>query len=300
MSNSPLCDQEDLVLLALRLLPADVAARMQEQIVASAECRHEFRVVQENLTIFALGVPIETPSEGSRDRLLQQVARERSVSLRRRTSTAVTPAASVSSLYPLESSSDETLRSATLPKQKPQRGASSQHWLRWSGWAVAAGVALLAAGLFRDRNYQQTASLRREAEVSRMAADAANARAVTDALGDPTSVHVKLAGSGPSSSAIGSAVYAPRRGALIFVASHLAPALPHKTYELWVIPADGHAPVPAGTFRPDLDGSTNVISSDLPRGLIAKAFGVTLENEAGATSPTPPLVMAGKAPQPAI
>lgn len=300
MSNSPMCDQEDLALLAMRLLSADDAARIQEQIMSCAECQHEFREVQGGLTIFALGVPIEKPSESARGRLLQQVARERSASLRLLPLAAVTPAAPVFRLEPLEPRSAEAVRPATLPEQKPQGGASSQHWLRWSGWAVAAGVALIAAGLFHDRTYQKTVNLRHEAQISRMAADAAGARAVTEALGDPTSVHVKLAGSGPSSSALGSAVYASRRGTLIFVASHLAPAQPHKAYELWVIPADGRAPVPAGTFQPDTKGSGSVISSGLPRDIVAKAFGVTLENEAGATSPTPPLVMAGKAPQPAI
>ena len=299
MSNSPLCDREDLPLLAMRLLSTEEAARIQEQIVASAACQHDFQEVREDLSILAIGVPVEKPSESARDRLLHQVARERSASLRLQPF-AHTSAAPVSRLNPLQPSFAEAVGPATLPEQRSPHATSSQRWLRWSGWAVAAGIALLAAGLLRDRTYQQTVSLHREAEVSRLAADAASSRAVTDALGDPDSIHVKLAGSGSSSSALGSAVYAPRRGTLIFAVSHLAPAQPHKAYQLWIIPADGRAPVPAGTFRPDREGSTSVVSSDLPRDVAAKAFGVTLETENGATSPTLPILMAGKVPQPSI
>ena len=294
MSSSPLCDREDLFLLAMRLLSTEETARVQQQIVASADCRHCFEEVREDLAILALGVPVEKPSEGARDRLLHQVARERNASLRLQPLAQTPAAAPVSRLEPLQSRSQEPLWKSTPLEMTLPRAASSQRWLRWSGWAVAAGVALLAAGLFRDRTYQQTVSLRREAEVSRLAADAARSRVVTETLSDPDSIHVKLAGSGSSSSALGSAVYAPRRGTLIFIASHLAPAQPRQAYELWVIPADGRAPIPAGTFHPGTDGSTSVISSDLPRDIAAKAFGVTLEAEAGAASPTPPLVMAGK------
>ena len=51
------------------------------------------------------------------------------------------------------------------------------------------------------------------------------------------------------------ATYLPERGGLILLATNLKPLPEGKTYELWVIPADGKAPVPAGLFRPDAVGT---------------------------------------------
>jgi anti-sigma-K factor RskA len=71
------------------------------------------------------------------------------------------------------------------------------------------------------------------------------------------------------------------------------PALPpQKAYELWLIPMQG-APVPAGMFKPDVHGSATVVNPPLPAGMEAKAFAITVENEAGATTPTMPIVMMG-------
>ena len=86
----------------------------------------------------------------------------------------------------------------------------------------------------------------------------------------------------------------PERGALIFVANHLEQVPASKTYELWIIPANGSAPIPAGTFRPDANGTASVILPPLPQGVPAKAFGVTIENEGGADKPTMPIVLSGE------
>jgi anti-sigma-K factor RskA len=72
---------------------------------------------------------------------------------------------------------------------------------------------------------------------------------------------------------------------------------PGKTYELWVIPADGSAPIPAGLFRPDSAGDGSVVLPPIPQGVSAKAFGVTLEDAAGSKTPTAPILLAGAVPE---
>ncbi len=89
-------------------------------------------------------------------------------------------------------------------------------------------------------------------------------------------------------------IYAKDKGALIFVASDLRPVKANKTYELWLIPSNGQAPIPAGLFRPDVNGSASVVLPSLPAGIEAKAFGVTVEDAQGATTPTLPIVMSGQ------
>ena len=74
------------------------------------------------------------------------------------------------------------------------------------------------------------------------------------------------------------ATYLPERGGLVLLATNLKPLPAGKTYELWVIPANGKAPVPAGLFRPDAAGTATLVLPPLSPGIEAKAFGVTIEN----------------------
>lgn len=79
-------------------------------------------------------------------------------------------------------------------------------------------------------------------------------------------------------------------------ASDLKPLPADKTYELWVIPASGAAPIPAGTFQPDAAGSASVVMPKIPWNVPAKAFGVTVEHWGGSSTPTAPILLAGVAP----
>jgi anti-sigma-K factor RskA len=121
----------------------------------------------------------------------------------------------------------------------------------------------------------------------------ARARQVLDVLSSPEAQRATLVAAHTTPVPTGHAVYLPNRGALVFTASNLAPLPANKTYELWVIPANGTAPVAAGTFQPDARGMASVLLPSLPRGIQAKAFGVTMENSGGATTPTLPILLAG-------
>ena len=90
----------------------------------------------------------------------------------------------------------------------------------------------------------------------------------------------------------GKAFYLRNRSTLLFVANNMPPLPPQKAYELWLIPAQG-APVAAGVFKPDARGNASVVNPPLPGQMEAKAFAITVENEAGATTPTMPIVMMG-------
>jgi anti-sigma-K factor RskA len=63
-----------------------------------------------------------------------------------------------------------------------------------------------------------------------------------------------------------------------------------------VIPADGKAPIAAGLFRPDAAGSASVLLPPLPKGVPAKAFGVTIEKAEGSATPTAPIILVGAVP----
>jgi hypothetical protein len=46
-------------------------------------------------------------------------------------------------------------------------------------------------------------------------------------------------------------------------------------------------------FKPDARGSASVVNPPLPAGTEAKAFAITVENEAGSAAPPAPILMMG-------
>ena len=93
----------------------------------------------------------------------------------------------------------------------------------------------------------------------------------------------------------GRATYVASRGTLVFQGNNLAPLAANKVYELWLLPADGGAPIAAGTFSPDSRGNANLVTPKLAGAVAAKAFAITVENEGGATTPTLPILLLGAA-----
>ncbi len=267
---------EDLSLHAMQLLDAKEADIVQAHLAECAACRAEYQAALGDLEILALTVDLETPSAAARSRFVQQVAKEKRV-------------------VPI----DAFERPAT--STVVQQPASRSNLLPWLGWAVAAGVTFSAISLYRDRDQLQktvdgqSAELRSAtAQMAALSVDAAKARAIMDALTDPKAMRVTL-NTTPAAKAPpqGRATYLADRGTLVFIANNLEPLPLEKVYELWLIPADGTAPVPAGTFHPDGRGNASIVAPDLAKGVQAKAFGVTVEAEGGAKTPTLPIILVG-------
>jgi anti-sigma-K factor RskA len=165
--------------------------------------------------------------------------------------------------------------------------------LDWSGWAVAAGLAFFTFSLYHERDELRSRNTALNLRVERLNEDSASATQVMEALTDPKAARVTLTKERAPAFPIGRVVYNPQKGSLIFLASNLDPLQQYKTYELWLIPSDGHDPIPAGTFKPDDKGSASLILPELPKGVQAKAFGVTVEEDGGSQTPTLPILMAG-------
>jgi hypothetical protein len=155
---------------------------------------------------------------------------------------------------------------------------------------------LVAGDLYKQRETLRSAVTEQAGRIDQLTADEAAARQVLDAMTDSTAQRVTLNVKGaPPAVPQGRATYVASKGTLIFTATNLAPLQSSKTYELWLIPAAGQNPIAAGTFRPDARGNASVILPPLPKGVEAKAFGVTVEDEGGATTPTLPIILVGAA-----
>jgi len=83
----------------------------------------------------------------------------------------------------------------------------------------------------------------------------------------------------------------PKQGVLL-LASNLTPAPPGKIYEMWIIPKGG-APLPAGLFQSESDGTAMYLRKGSFDVASTGAIAVTLEPEAGSQAPTStPLIVA--------
>lgn len=278
-------EPDDLALFAMELLSAEETAAISQHVEDCSECRQELAAILGDLAIYAHTVEVQAPPAIARERLMNQVAREKKI-------IPITRAAPVAeqAAPPVV----ETDRSYLVEDEEPANERSfGARALPWAGWAVAAGLAVTATSLYRERNGLRTTVAADAGQVTRLTAEAAAARQILDTMNDPLAMRVTLQRPKTAPVPQGKATYAADRGSLIFVASNMEPLELHKVYELWLIPADGHDPIPAGTFHPDSKGNASVILPTLPTGVEAKAFGITIEEDGGATTPTMPIIMAG-------
>lgn len=293
-------EPEDLALLAMQLLPADEAAAAVAHAEQCAECRRALAETQGDLAVYAHTVDLQTPSAQARERLMKQVAREKKavpIDSAKAQEQARTPEKTTEpEVIPLASYGRGLGRGAYLPEEEePPQRRSSGRVLPWLGWAAAAALAFAAGNLYQQRDALRSIIATQSSTMNQAAPDIAAARQVMATLTDPTAKRVVLNTTPQAKPAPqGRATYVAHKGALIFVANNLEPLAPAKTYELWLIPASGAAPIPAGTFHPDASGNASVIMPPLPKDVEAKAFGVTIEAEGGATKPTLPIILVGE------
>lgn len=235
-----------------------------------AECRAQVAQIQSGMALAAMAVPQIAPPAGAKGRLFQAAG----LDLDKVTKTPTSTAGVQTNVVPM----------------KPRRYSPG---LVWGGW-LAAAACLLYAFSIRQANQGMRRQLRLEtAQLVQSTDSSIRARRVLDVLSSPQAQRVTLVAAHAKPEPTGHAVYLATRGALVFTASNLAPLPANKTYELWVIPANGSAPVAAGIFKPDARGMASVLLPNLPHGIQAKAFGVTMENSGGATAPTLPILLAG-------
>lgn len=295
MSEPRRITSEDLALFAMQLLSKEEAAEVEAYLEQSAEARRELAEIQGDLAIYAHSVDMHLPPAQARERLMKQVGREQKAVPIDRQPTAEPANFSRTDGTADQSRADGRVMSSYLSDEEQHKRGFAGKVLPWIGWAAAAGLAVSTGNLYRERDALRGAVTQQAGTIDHLTADAAAARQVLDAMTDSTAMRVTLTTKGaPPAVPQGRATYVANKGTLVFLASNLEPLQPAKTYELWLIPAAaGQNPIPAGTFRPDERGNASVILPPLPKGVEAKAFGVTIEDEGGSATPTLPIVLVG-------
>ena len=274
-------DPDDLPLYAMQLLAPDETEEMSLHLQHSAEARRVLAEIYGDLAIFAHSAEMHSPPALTRQRLMKHVAREKKpVPIDQH------QAAMADAYAP---------RAGSLMDEEPARRSVAARVLPWVGWAVAAGLAVEAGNLYQQRQQIQGSYAREHKQLAQTALSAELANTLMETVKDPTAQHVLLTSAETKPLPQGRIAYVAEKGSLIFLASNLAPLEPYKTYELWLIPADGRDAIPAGTFQPDEHGNATVVMPQLPKGVAAKAFGVTVEDGQGSSSPTLPIILKGAA-----
>jgi hypothetical protein len=303
-------DPEDLLLYAMQLLNPEEAAVVALHLQHNPSLREELARVQGDLATYAYTAELHSPPALARTRFLKHVARERKpVPMLRPVAAPLQlpqnaqQTAQATQAQPVETEAvapsigayQRNTGSAQLfsfETEAAKPGVMSKV-LPWAGWAVAAGLAVSTTQFYRQSESFKSEVASDKAQIDQSMAEAASAREVLNAMNDQTAMKVTLRKPFAPVTPMGRTTYSAEKGVLIFTATNLDPIDTFKVYELWIIPANGKDPIPAGTFHPDAQGYANFVLTNLPKGVEAKAFGITVENEGGSKVPTLPILMTG-------
>ena len=273
MMNDSHISDEQLALYAIRALSDRESAEVRQHVSGCGDCREQLASIEGELALVAISVEQHAVPEGARQRFVERIA------------SAPAPGF-------------EPYRAPAIPMVAGKQRARS--WI-WIPWTAVAAMLILSAGLslksffLKQQLDTEDALLRREERLfQKQNAENTRARMLLEALTAPTAQRITLTTGKAPPAPSARAIYLPSRGALILQASNMQPLPPNKTYELWVIPASG-TPIPAGTFHPDAAGSGSVVLPQIPQGVQAKMFGITVENVGGSSTPTMPIVLSGTA-----
>jgi len=245
---------DDLVLYALHELPQSEAAEFREHLKDCPRCLRELEEINSQLGLLALSSVSSAPPQRARERLLKAI------------------------------------------KAEPRRARAIVMHRPW--WSFVPTFTAVVLALFGLMLWRENASLRQKLEISQQESEEGQAvldraRLVLDALTSPESAHFALVSTKDLPVPEGKASYMRKTGTLVFTAQHLLPLPPEKTYQLWLVPQGGKAPMACGTFKPDAQGNAAMVMPYAEKDAWPKMFAVSVEPEGGSQTPTMPLVMAG-------
>lgn len=164
----------------------------------------------------------------------------------------------------------------------------------WIGWLLAAIFVAAAIWLGHRTLWLQGQLVTAEGSSARLAVKLNHANEVIDVLTLPQAKHVVLTEARGPLRPSGQVSWLASEGALVFVGGGLKPLPVSRSYELWMVPEDSKAPIPAGLFRPNADGSASVVLPPLPANTQARKFMVTMEPAKGSATPSLPIVIQGE------
>jgi hypothetical protein len=262
--------EDDLIQYALGTLKETQLSQFTAHVSLCSVCRADLAKLQVDLAAYATVQPVSELPAGAKDRFMARVSSD---------------AAGESKFVQMRNKN----RVYTTTK-------SFQHWLE-TPMPLKILSGLLAAALifmvYDDVSHIH--QLRKQlVSMRRLELDSAQLAELKNFLHGTNAQQVTLREKPPLTKVPeGHTLYSPTSGELVFTASNLPLPPAGKVYELWIIPATGGAAIPAGVFTPDLQGNAAVVFPEIPAHVQAQAFGVTVEEAEGASTPTLPIILSG-------
>jgi anti-sigma-K factor RskA len=254
-------------------------------------CRAELAAFEGVVGVLGFGAPPANPPADLRNRLMANIAKE--------------PRAGA--LPQIDRTQAGRSWAEFAPRVRAERRARRFSVLPW---AVAAGVALLAAaGLISLRGTvrstrEELASTREElaqmhVDILHVNEELADARGresqhlkIISFLEQPGATHIFLAAQPGAPPSRGADVYLRSKEQILLASADMPAAPPGKVYQLWFL-APG--PRSAGLIPTDKSGRGFTQVSIPPDIGTLKGMAITLEPEGGSSQPTMPIYVAGKA-----
>lgn len=259
---------EALALYAMGALDnAQDLAELETHLGTCGECRRELEALRADAALLAFSAVGPTPPDRVRQQLLKAIAAEPRMERR---------------------------------QQKPfVVGRMRSRWLSFAPVAVMLTLVAFSMLLWldlrsktRDLRIARRQIAQVQEELNKANIDLLEARKISDVLHAPDAWPVSLVPVMTPAQPQMKVIYSRKKGALFLLANNTHPLPQDKIYELWLLPADGSAPMACGWFKPDNQGNGMMYHELQSVDISAKGFAVTIEPEGGSDKPTPPIVMA--------
>lgn len=250
---------EMVALHAVGALNADETSQLEAHLNSCAECRKELAALRGDAALLALSAAGPAPPERARQSLLAAIANEP--------------------------------RRSPAP-QRLVLGTFRPRWLSFAPIAAALLLAIFSLLLWRVEAKLMRRLEQAQAALQRSQDDLRKEQAMLAALNSPDTMRVTLVNAKNPPPHV-NAVYSSKVGHLWLRASNLAPLPQNTVYELWLLPANGGAPMACGIFWPDAKGQAAMDHALSEAGIAAKGFAITIEPQAGSSTPTGPIQMVG-------
>jgi Anti-sigma-K factor rskA len=253
--------QDALALYAMHALDDEhELAELRAHLGSCGECRRELEALRGDMALLALSTSGPQPPQRSRVRLMEAVAAEP--------------------------------RRAARPKSKFVLGRLQPLWPAWAPMAIALLLVVFGLVLARENLRLRNRSEKLAQDLQAEKQKSALAQEIVAMMNDPSLPRMTLVSAKTAPQPQVKTIYQPQKGHILLMANNL-PTLPDdKVYQLWLLPAGGGSPMPAGTFTPDPKGGTMMMHAMESGGIEARAFAVTVEPRGGSQSPTMPIVLA--------
>lgn len=264
---------------ALDALDDEDRRRVAAHIESCPACRLELAELRETIGLLAFATPRAQPPAHVKEAIFARIA---APDLADRDEAPPAPPEPVSAATAAPMASPA---SGPAPVRRPGLSVLGGR----ARLALAALAAALIIGLggwnvaLQQRNEALATQVREQGLVARLLNDPGAAHSLSGSSGDPDY---------PSSGPAGFIYTDPNSDVALMLTYYLPQLPPDKQYQLWLIAPDGSR-VSGGLFRPDANGSAELlVRAPAPFGNY-RAVGVTVEPAGGSPGPTTPRVVGG-------